>query len=651
MDLTARQRAALTLICDTFAPGDGNALPSAAELGVPDVVLRLLARNPRAAEGRQLATLLGIWDSPLLALLTGGAPGRFSARTQAERERLLLGLGNSRLAPKRAIFQALKQAALLSYYTTPGPHGDNPLWKEMGYPAAPGPLATAPEPALKPLRPNGSETLDCDVVVVGSGAGGGAAAARLAAAGLDVVVLERGEYYDDADFGNGELDALTTLYSPGPQATAEGQLTLVAGSCLGGGTVVNWSTSLRTPDAVRAEWAALGAEQFAGDEYGAAMDEVVRRIAVTSERSPLSARDGVLERGVTALGWELDTLPRNVTDACDAGTECGRCGYGCRIGAKQSATKTWLRDAAERGARLVVGADVRRVEVTAGRATGVTARTADGVEFTVRAGAVVVAAGAIQTPALLRRSGLRNKNIGDHLRLHPASAVFGTFDEEIRPWEGGLQTRISRQHADLDGDGYGVIYETGPMHPGMLVGFMNWLGADAHRAAMLNLGNTVAIGVITRDRDHGKVTVDKAGEPIVHYTLSARDRAHLHRGITGAAEILEAAGARAIASGHQSGASYEPGRRGDHAAFAARCASAGYGPGQCAMAALHIMGSARMGGSAEHSALNPDGATWEVPNLVVADASCFPTASGVNPMVSIEAIGWMNAGRLAATLA
>lgn len=650
MELTARQRAALTLICDTFAPGDGQGLPAASELGVPDVVLRLLARNPRAAEGKQLATLLGIWDSPLLAALTGGRPGRFSNRSQAERERLLLGLGNSRLGAKRAIFQALKQASLLAYYTTPGPDGANPLWKAMDYPAAPGALADAPTPALNPLRPTVDTTLDCDVVVVGSGAGGGAAAARLAAAGLDLVVLERGDYYDDADFGIGELEALSTLYSPGPQATAEGQLTLVAGTCLGGGTVVNWSTSLRTPDTVRDEWAALGAAQFATDEYGDALDTVLRRLSVTDGRSPLSARDGVLVRGVESLGWEIDTLPRNVTDACDAGVECGRCGYGCRIGAKQSVTKTWLADAAARGARLVVGADVRKVDVRDGRAHGVTAVTPTGARITVRANAVVVAAGAIQTPAILRRSGLRNRNIGEHLRLHPASAVFGTFGEQIRPWEGGLQTRISRQHADLDGDGYGVIYETGPMHPGMLVGFMNWRGSAAHREAMLSLGNTAAIGVITRDRDSGRVTVDKDGEPVVHYTLSDRDRAHLHRGIAGAAEILEAAGADAVFSGHQSGASYEPGKRGSHEQFVAECLRSGYAPGQCAMAALHIMGSARMGGSADMSALNPDGATWEVPNLVVADASCFPTSSGVNPMVSIEAIGWMNAGRLAATL-
>ncbi|WP_330231510.1 FAD-dependent oxidoreductase [Nocardia sp. NBC_00508] len=650
MEPTAKQRAALSVICDTFNPGDGLTLPPASAIGAVDTVFQLLDRNPRQAEKKQMAMLLDLWDSRLTGLLTGSGPRRFSRLSQQQRERALLRLADSRFASVRVIFQALKQASLLSYNVTPGPSGANPLWKEIGYPAPVGPLPTAPEPPLTPLRCSETTELSCDVAIVGSGAGGGAAAAVLAEAGLDVVVLERGNYYDDRDFGTGELGALQHLYAPGPSASAEGQITLVAGTCLGGGTVVNWSTSLPTPDDVRAEWAALGARHFAEAEFGDALDVVQRRLGVTDRRSSTSARDSVLERGARALGWEVDTLPRNVTDACDAGVECGRCGYGCRLGAKQSVTKTWLADAADRGARLVVDADVRRIIVQNGRAHGVSALTSEGVQIQVHARAVVVSAGAIQTPALLRRSGLRNQNIGRHLRLHPAAAVFGVFDEEIRPWEGGLQTRICRHHSDLDGNGYGVIYETGPVHPGLATGFMSWRGAADHRAVMLDFAHSNAIGIITRDRDPGSVAIDRSGEPFVEYRLSDYDAAHMHTGIVGAASILEAAGARRIFSGHQAGISYEPGTRGSHADFAAACQAAGYGPGQCSMGALHIMGSARMGGSPDISATDPDGATWEVPNIVVADASSFPTASGVNPMVSIEAIAYLNAKRLAAQL-
>jgi long-chain-alcohol oxidase len=650
MEPTAEQRAALGMICDTFLPGDGRELPAATDIGAVDTIFRILGRNPREAEQKQLATLLGLWDSRLFGLFTGSGLRRFSTLSQERREAALLRLADSGLAPARAIFQALKQASLLAYNVSPGPTGTNPLWTQIGYPAPAGRLDTAAKPPLSPLRFTESTALDCDVVVVGSGAGGGAAAAVLAEAGLDVIVLERGNYYDDQDFGDGELDALTSLYAPGPAASTEGQITLVAGTCLGGGTVVNWSTSLPTPDSVRAEWAETGVPQFASDEFGDALAAVQKRIGVTDGKSPLSARDGILERGARALGWDVDTLPRNVSDACDAGVECGRCGYGCRLGAKQSATKTWLADAAEHGARLVVDADVRAITVKAGRAESVSAVTASGVEITVHAKAVVVAAGAIQTPALLRRSGLRNKNIGQHLRLHPAAAVFGVFDDDIRPWEGALQARISRHHADLDGNGYGVIYETGPVHPGLATGFMSWRGAARHQASMLDFARTSSIGIITRDRDPGTVSIDKSGEPVVKYRLSDYDAAHLHTGIVGAASILEAAGAQRIYSGHQAGISFEPGIRGSLAEFDAAATKAGYGPGRCSMGALHIMGSARMGGTAELSATDPDGATWDVPNIVVADGSSFPTAPGVNPMVTIEAIGYMNAKRLAARL-
>jgi long-chain-alcohol oxidase len=645
MELNAKQQAALRLICDTFAPGD-DGIPAASELGAPDLMAELAGRNPRASERKQLATLLSLWDTPAMSALSGMRGRRFSALSHPERERMLLSFGESRVPQKRALFQALKNAALATYYMSPDA---SPLWESIGYPGPLGPRADAPPPPLQPLRIEQDTTLDCDVLVVGSGAGGGTAAGVLSEAGLDVVVLEAGEYYDDADFDGGEFSGIDRLYAAGPGYTAEGQVALVAGSCLGGGTVVNYTTSFRTPDDVRAEWASHGVPQFSGDEYTASLDAVCERLGVNLDHGVASARDAIMERGLKALGWHVDAMPRNVK-GCDMGIDCGRCGFGCRLGAKQSVTKTWLTDAAGRGARLVVGVKAREVLVQNGRATGVAAVSKTGHRLTVRARAVVAACGAIQTPALLRRSGLENRNIGKHLRLHPVTTVWSWFDEEVRGWEGGMQTRYSREHRDLDGNGYGVIYETGPMNPALVLQFTPWRDARTHLDRMRTLPNLHVTGVIVRDQGEGEVKVKRDGEPVPYYRVRGKDLEHMQAGIDGAAHIAEAAGATRIASGHQRDISYEPGKRGSREQFLAECNAAGYGPGQCPFGSFHIMGSARMGGSPETAATNPDGATWDVPNLVVADGSCFPTASGVNPMISIESIAHMNARRLAATL-
>jgi len=365
MELSRGQRRALTSICNTFAPG-GNGLPSAEELGAIEVVLGLVDANPRAAERAQFGRLLSLWDTRLGGLFLGAGPGRFSALSQERREAALIRLGDSRSLPKRALFQSLKGAAALSYYLAPGPTGHSPVWEAMDYP---GPLGTRPDaapPRLRPQAVSGDLTLDCDVVVVGSGAGGGTAAAVLAGAGLDVVVLERGSYADDADFDGSELGGLSRLYAPGPSATTNGQLSLLSAQTLGGGTVVNYTTCFRTPDRVREEWAGHGAPQFASLEYDRAMDAVWARLSVNGDHGQISSRDAVMERGLKALGWHVGQMPRNVV-GCDNGVECGRCGYGCRLGAKQSATKTWLVDAQAAGARILPDVDVRRIMTVAGR--------------------------------------------------------------------------------------------------------------------------------------------------------------------------------------------------------------------------------------------------------------------------------------------
>jgi long-chain-alcohol oxidase len=652
LNLTARQRRALEDICDTFCPA-GNGTPTARDLGVAAALLSAVSLNPRESERKQFAALLSLWDSRPLGALGGAGLKRFSSLAPEQRERVLLRWGDSRSSARRAAFQALRKGALLFYYMLPGPEGGrNPAWDAIGYDGPLGKLEGAPPKALSMTAVEADTRLECDVVIVGSGAGGGAAAGILAGAGLDVIVLESGGYYDDQDFDGSELGALTRYYMGAPTATQDQSVGLIAGSCLGGGTVINYTTSFRTPDDVRAEWAAHGVPAFASEEYTASLDAVCERLGVNQEHNEPSTREQKLQEGCVKLGWHVDAMPRGVRH-CAQGKECGYCGLGCRVGAKQSVVKTWLADGQASGARVVVRAKVDRVLIERGAARGVVGTTVEGHHLTVRSRAVIVACGAIHTPALLKRSGLQNENIGKHLRLHPATAVFGVFDEELKPWEGVMQALYSDQFRDLD-EGYGLKYESAAEHPHLFIPFSPWRGSREHLLLMESMSSTVPIGVLLRDRDGGEVRVGRDGEPIVRYKLSEFDAGHLRTGIDGAAQMLEAAGARRIFSSHAKWVVYEPGLgsagSGSRERFMADADAAGYGAGQCILNSFHIMGSARMGGSPAASACDPTGQTWDVRDLYVFDGSTFPTASGVNPQISIQAIAHLGARGLAARL-
>jgi choline dehydrogenase-like flavoprotein len=645
MNLTPRQRRALEEICDTFCPG-GNGVPTARELGVADAVVEAVSKNPRASERKQLQMLLGLWDSPVLGLVGGGGFKRFSALTPEQREAALLSWSGSRLAQRRAVFEALRKAALLFYYMLPGPGGDrNPAWDAIRYDGPLGSLDSAPQKALQITSIEQDTTLSCDVVIVGSGAGGGAAAGVLARSGLDVIVIESGGYYDDQDFDGSELGAITRYYLASPAATVDQSVGLLAGSCLGGGTVVNYSTSFKTPDEVRAEWAGHGVPAFTSADYSASLDAVYERLGVSQEYNEPSTRERKLQEGCVKLGWHIDAMPRGVRK-CVGGKECGYCGLGCRVGAKQSVVKTWLADANQAGTRLIVGTRVSRVLIDGGAARGVAAVTEQGHHLTVRSRAVIAACGALHTPALLKRSGLQNSNIGKHLRLHPVTVVWCFYEDQLKPWEGVMQALYSDQFRDLEG-GYGLKLETAPLHPHIFIPFSPWQGAREHFALMEGLPNLSGIGILLRDRDAGEVRVARDGEPIVRYKLSDFDARHMRIGIEGAAEVLEASGARRIFSSQSKWVAYEPGVSGSREQFMADADAAGYGAGQLALGSFHIMGSARMGGSPAASACDPTGQTWDVRDLYVCDGSAFPTASGVNPQISIQAIAHMNARGLA----
>jgi long-chain-alcohol oxidase len=632
------QSPVLVAIADTFIGGMGH---PGSPIRVAASIEETFARLPSESDRRRLRLLVGILGRRSGTFLLTGRPVPFHRWPREQRVAVMSSWAISRLSFRRQLFQVFKRLSLLAFIGDTEDDGTNPVWPEIGYP---GPVS-APPPTPKSIRTttlDGDTTLTCDAVVIGSGAGGGVVAGELSAAGKDVIVLEEGGYYNEADFNQLELAMMRKLYFQGGfAATADGSIALIAGGCLGGGTVVNYTTSFRSPDWLRREWAdRYGLTAFASDDFTASLDAVYERLGVNLDHSRVSARERVLERGLRKLGWHVDHMPRNV-QGCTQDASCGFCSYGCQIGAKQSTLKTYLLDAYRRRARIIVNCTVDRVLIEDGRAVGVraTVRQPEMPAFTliVRSRAVVAAAGAIGTPALLQRSGVRSPAVGRWLRLHPGVAVLGVFDQTLRPWEGSLQAVYSDEWINLDGQYHGVKLESGPMHPAILAHAIPWRDPTQYQRLMRLLPNMSVLAPLVRDHGGGRVTA-RDGAARVDYRPAANDLADLRHGIKAAVQVMEAGGAREIFTGQSAYVAYRPGQRGGIEGFMSEVDRHGYGPGQMGYFSFHQMGSSRMGNDPATSVVGPDHEAHTVKGLFVADGSAFPSASGVNPMITIMAM-------------
>jgi long-chain-alcohol oxidase len=635
--LSEAGRASLDAICDTFVPAE-NGLPSATDSHVPDVILGAMGANPSADVRDGFAGLIEGWDPD------------FASLPHDEREKALLAWCDSDDVMERAAFQALRKLTMVMYYTVPWQgEGKNPVDEAIGYPGPLGPPKDPPPKTIKPLEITGDTELDCDVVIVGSGAGGGTAAAVLAKEGLDVVVIEAGGYFSEEDFDGAELDGYVRLYlGGGGVPTPDQSIGLLAGFCLGGGTTVNYTWCFRPPDHVLDDWQdRFGLEDWAGRDFDGSLDAVWERIHVNSENSMPSLRDERFREGLAKLGWDSQVMQRNVQGCSEE--ICGHCHYGCQIGAKQSTYKTWLQDAFDAGARIVVNAPVERVLIEGGEAKGVEATTADGHKLTVRARAVAAAAGALNTPALLVRSGLDNPNVGKNLMIHPVLLVWAMFEEEILPWTGVFGSTFCDEFLDM-GEGYGVKYMHASAHPSDLAVFAPWRGASDHAELMHSLRYTGGFGILQRARDAGEVVVGDDGLPAPIWHLSDFDRDVMRKGLDGMAQILESGGARRMYTSHAGWVSYDPGNGGREQMLKA-ADDYGWGPAQVTLGSFHLMGTAHMGSDPAHTVCDPTGETWDARNLFVVDGAVLPTALGVNPMITIEAAAHKIARGMAAKLA
>jgi choline dehydrogenase-like flavoprotein len=563
--------------------------------------------------------------------------------TTEQRERLLRTMANSPVPQLRSGFQALKRLTnFLSYSVTDG-SGNNVTWASIGY--RPSSLP-APGPAPLRIRPISSPTtLDCDVCIVGSGAGGGVVAADLAARGMRVIVLEAGPGDQAADFGQRELESTQRLFlDSGLTATRDLGLSILAGACLGGGTAVNWQTSLRTPDNVRDEWTEKsGCQWFTGERFDRATDFVWARSCVSTHESVVNANNASLRRGCEALGYDWSPIARN-SHGCDT-TQCGYCTFGCRVGGKQSTTVTFLADAQRTGDTMIVArCAATRITMTNGRVTGVAAiardETGRETEVTVRAPTVVVAAGGIHSPGLLLRSGLTLPELGRNLYLHPTSAVAGLYAERVEAWTGPPQTIVSNHFTAISGN-YGFRLETAPTHPGLLALSVPWTGARAHRRLMQRCAHASAIIALTRDASGGRVRVRRDGSTLIDYRPGRAEQSLIAQGIVAATRVHLAAGAEEVLTLHTNGPSLRQTKATtprDVDAFCERLARMPLAGNRSLLFSAHQMSTCRIGRDARTAVCDENGQVFGVRGLFVADASAFPASIGVNPMITVMAL-------------
>ena len=663
---SAAELATLAELAETFVRG-GSVRRS-------NLAAEALSRAADPAQVRQLKLVLRLLESPAANLVLTGRPTPFRDRTPAERERVLLAWAGSRLALRRSAYQAFRKLLTFLAYADPGPAGStNPLHGSIGYvpdrpPVTPNPTAITPLDVHGPPIGAGVDeplVLEADVVVVGSGAGGGFIAAELAAAGRSVVVVEAGPFLDEAQLPADELDAYSRVYlNHGLLTTWDGAITMLAGTAVGGGTLVNWMTSIAAPDDVRADWARdHGIDGIDGAEGDADVAAIERELGV-APATVIPPKDGVILRGAAALGWEAAPIRRNATDCGD----CGSCPFGCPRGTKRSTMRVHLAAAAAAGARIVDRARVSRVLIEGGRAVGVEAAVLlvdpSGVplpgsagdplrprtrRLVVRASQVVVAAGALRTPAVLLGSGLDHPAIGRHLRLHPVPVVAGLFDEPIDMWRGTMQAARSLEFARADGARNGYAIESAPGHPGLIALALPWEGTDAHAGLLGRIRHVAPLIAITRDGGAGRVALTGSRGVRIDYELDERGIATLRHALVSMAGLARAAGAREIVAvgtppRWHGRSGFGPGQEARaFTVFEDALRSFDFAPNRGSVFSAHQMGSARMGASIADHPCDPAGrirtrAGAPIAGLYVGDGSLFPTGLGVNPMITIMAL-------------
>lgn len=501
-------------------------------------------------------------------------------------------------------------------------------------------------------------TLEADVVIIGTGAGGGVTAEVLASAGLRVVMVEEGRYRTPDEIPLREPWSFSRLYREGGAIpTRDGALTIAQGRVVGGSTVVNWTSSFRTPDETLRHWrdhhgiAGLGTEELA--PY---FDAIERRLNIGPWHDH-NRNNELLALGAEKLGWSHGTLNRNVRNCAGH----GYCGLGCPVSAKQSMDVTTIPSALDSGAVLVTRVRAERLELRGARVTGVTGVALDerGVRATgrrvqLRAPWIVVSAGAIQSPALLLRSKVPDPHgrVGRRtfLQLHNYSLSF--MPDAVQPFYGAPQSIYSNQFTWRDGvtGRAGFNMEVVGAQPVVSMSFWRGMGSEmadyARRLPRLHILVSQIRDGFHDDSQGGVVRLRGDGAGVLDYRIDDYIRDGIRRSYLAMAECQFAAGAESVHPACSDARAYR-----SWSEARAGISSLGLRAPNVYLNSTHPLGGCAMGGDPRTSVVRADGRHHHLENLYVIDGSVFPSSLGVNPCESIYGLAARNAARLAERIA
>jgi choline dehydrogenase-like flavoprotein len=479
--------------------------------------------------------------------------------------------------------------------------------------------------------------LDVDAVVVGTGAGGSVALRELARAGLNVVALEQGGWWTSSDFDQREDHMLPLLFEEaGGRATEDMAIRVLQGRGVGGSTIHNTNLCKRTPESILDLWATkYGVTGATKSDLRGAFETIERDLSISEIAAPMrNANNEVLRDGCEALGWRGAPLWHNRIGCVGSGF----CELGCAYDAKQNALKVMVPQAVAAGAHVYADVEVVRVVHDGARVSGVQGVVRDEqgrarASIDVRARVVVLAASAVGSAALARKSGVPDPHgqLGRGLRLHPGGIVAGRFDRPIAGWRGIPQSYECTEHlSHEEGSDKRVWIVTAFAHPIGAASALPGFGAE-HMAAMRAYSNLAVLTAMVHDETSGEVMVGDDGRPVLRYRMTARDQQQLAGGLEACARLLLAAGAREVTI------PAIPPKRVASVAELDGLDLSFVRPHAVPLTAVHPMGTMRMGDDPKKSVVRSTGEHHQLRGLFVADGSLFPTSIGAPPQVSIYA--------------